>query len=69
MENLITKIKTILIGNFNNLFYRKNKLEQDRIKKCLNCKHTIFNKRVCGVCYCIIDAKVTIDSEKCPIGK
>ena len=69
MENLITKIKHIIIGNFNNILYKKSKLEQDRLEKCINFSHTIFNNKVCEICYCIIDAKVTIDEEKCPIKK
>lgn len=70
MVNLLMKIKNIIIGNFNRAFHINN--NKDRYNICKDCKYVRDIKGIglmCGICYCIIKAKITIEEEHCPKGK
>jgi len=69
MESLVKKIKAIFIGTFNNIFKIRNKMYYTRLDVCSECEETIFKKKVCGICGCIIKSKITVTDEQCPLGK
>ena len=65
------KILLIIKGNFNYIISNFSYKSKKRVVICNNCEklELISKIKVCGVCGCIIKAKVTIQSEQCPLNK
>lgn len=72
MGNLLTKIKHIIIGTYNNIFNKEKELSKQRLIVCYMCKDKkyLFGLGcICKKCGCILKSKTTILDEKCPAGK
>lgn len=43
----------------------------DRVNICYSCDRVkeVRKKYMCGECYCMVDKKTLIKTEKCPLGK
>lgn len=41
----------------------------ERYKHCLTCPDATVHKLFCGHCKCILQAKLRLEEERCPIGK
>lgn len=46
-----------------------NEVASTRIKICMDCEHLWKVTRQCSKCYCFVDAKTKIRTEKCPLDK
>ena len=68
---MLKKILLIIKGNFNYITSNFSYKSKKRIVICNNCEklELISKIKVCSICGCIIKAKVTISSEKCPLNK
>ena len=68
---MLKKILLIVKGNFNYIKSNFSYNSKKRLIICNKCEKSelISNIKVCGICGCIIKAKVTISSEKCPLNK
>lgn len=67
MNNVIRKIKNIIIGWYRYLFKPKSKLAINRLKICSRCSHKekILGEYFCNKCWCCIRAKVEVEEEHC----
>lgn len=62
----------ILIGWYNKLFKKNNKLYEDRIAICNQCdsRQKISKKEsICKECGCVLSAKTRVKDEKCMLNK
>lgn len=65
-------IKNILIGWFDSIFKRNEKLSKDRMEICNRCNSkTRITKNVCicDLCGCVLDSKTRVKDEKCDLNK
>lgn len=72
MVNLLTKIKHIIVGTFNNIFRKNLNISNPRLDICKNCKEKKYIWKIgfiCKQCGCILESKTTIEDEECPINK
>lgn len=71
-ESLVTKIKHIIKGTYNNIFNKEQELSRSRLIKCYLCKDKkyLFGLGfICKHCGCVLKSKTTVKDEKCPAGK
>lgn len=68
---ILKKLRNIIVGWFNKIFNRENKLAEKRLAICNNCpkKVKFLGEDVCDICLCVIDAKVRVKEEQCHDGK
>lgn len=68
---MLKKIFLIIKGNFNYIKSNFSYKAKKKIVICNNCEELekIGKIKVCGICGCIIKAKVTIKDELCPLNK
>ena len=71
ISNFGSWMLNVIIGNFNNLFRRENKLAKERLDVCKNCdeKIKIAGVWVCGQCGCPLQSKARAPKEKCLMNK
>lgn len=68
---MLKKILLIIKGNFNYIKSNFSYKSKKRIVICNKCENLelISKIKVCGICGCIIKAKSTLLSAKCPLDK
>lgn len=62
---------SIIVGNFNRLFNKKQLLYNTRYEICRKCKYnqdTIIGE-ICGYCGCPLKSKLRVTDEECEIKK
>ena len=65
---ILKKIKNIIIGTWNNIFKRNNKLAVKRLAICYNCECCLEitqRTNICTKCGCVLESKTRVDDEKC----
>lgn len=64
---MVKKIKNIIVGWYNKIFKYNQSLAEYRLSICEKCeyKESILGQNVCGLCGCVLDAKVRVENEMC----
>jgi hypothetical protein len=60
-------LSRIAIGWYKKIFKPMSPMGKYRYGYCLDCEEK--KGPVCGVCYCVLKAKVEVEDEQCPKGK
>ncbi|GMO69651.1 MAG: hypothetical protein Nk1A_8860 [Endomicrobiia bacterium] len=70
IKKVVKKVIAIIHGNYNRIFHLySNEVRLNICKKCPELKHNKVLGDICGVCGCIVEAKVTIPEEHCKLNK
>lgn len=66
-RKVIIKIKNIIKGWWRKILNRNQSLAEYRLNICKQCpyKENILGQDVCGLCGCVLDAKVRVEDEIC----
>lgn len=73
-KRIASKAKRIAQGNLAVLLGKNKELAEVRKAVCADCKHCITDFPMhgidlCGLCYCLLDAKTRVPKEACPLDK
>jgi hypothetical protein len=69
---LFSKLKSIIIGTYYNICNKHNDLANWRLPICAECKERINlsqNIHLCDQCGCVLESKVRVRIEHCPLNK
>lgn len=72
MKRLLNKIKSIILGTYYNICNKHNVLANERLPICNDCKDKITltkNIHLCDQCGCVLESKVRVKIETCPLNK
>lgn len=60
-------MKNIIKGWYRKIFKQYSQLARQRLNICDACPHKIkmLKQDVCDLCWCVLDAKVRVEDEKC----
>lgn len=64
---MIKKLTNIIKGWYRKIFNKNQSLAEYRLNICQTCeyKDRILGQDVCGLCGCVLDAKVRVENEIC----
>lgn len=68
-KSVIGKARTIVNGVAYYFEAKNEELFQERIKECGKCPSRTFHGQFCAHCKCLLQAKLRLEEEKCPIDK
>jgi len=71
-KKVVTKIKHIIVGTYNNIFNKNQQIAKPREEICKMCSHRenlMGIGTICNICGCVIESKTTVKDEHCPIDK
>lgn len=66
------KMVNIVVGTYNNIFNKNNKVARERLKICSKCSEKKYIWKlgyICKQCGCILESKTRVNNEKCPLNK
>ena len=72
MRKFLIKLKSIILGTYFNIRNKHNNLANERLPICEKCDKRISlsqNIHLCDECGCVLESKVRVKIETCPLNK
>jgi hypothetical protein len=68
-RTLVGKARTIVNGVTHYFEDKNDQLYKERMQFCSKCPRRTFHGQFCGECKCLLQAKLRLEEERCPLDK